>query len=363
MTKTRTSVVTPSHIPGPTSDKLDPNATVSEGVLYHSSRQGSSQETQKRLPGDRRRWLPALAATISLGLLAYLVSEVDWAAVQTAWRSVAIDSIVLSLVALAASVLLGARRLQILARGAGHDVAFANALSAVGLGQLAGIFFFQIFGQLLMHGALLRGSGVPAATSVFLTLYERLMALFLLVIFSLVGAVTIFGAFGIDTQSGGSDSVRVVIGGIAVCSVAGLLAWGAHFRSAWHQLEPGFFIRTTRNAIITTGIQLCTLAAFVALSAAVAPDISLYRIAAASTIVMFASALPISMAGWGVREMSAVFALGAIGFPALQAVLIGILRPSADIGLIGSARLHAQNDIYVAVRPPPRISGAVFRRP
>ena len=61
------------------------------------------------------------------------------------------------------------------------------------------------------------------------------MALFLLVIFSLVGTVTIFGAFGIDTQSGGSDFVRV--GGIAVCSIAGLLAWGGVVVHARIELE------------------------------------------------------------------------------------------------------------------------------
>ncbi|MGE3149708.1 MAG: O-antigen ligase family protein, partial [Pseudorhodoplanes sp.] len=49
------------------------------------------------------------------------------------------------------------------------------------------------------------------------------------------------------------------------------------------------------------------------------------KIAAASAIVLFAAALPSSMAGWGVRDLTSVAALGAIGFPSSAALLVALL--------------------------------------
>ena len=58
------------------------------------------------------------------------------------------------------------------------------------------------------------------------------------------------------------------------------------------------------------------------------PQTSIPNLIAASAIVMFATSVPISLAGWGMREMSAVVGLGAIGVPAhaalTAAVMIGI---------------------------------------
>ena len=59
-----------------------------------------------------------------------------------------------------------------------------------------------------------------------------------------------------------------------------------------------------------------------ALETALAPHIGIASLAAASCIVMLAASLPISFGGWGLRELSAVVALQAIGLTSASALLI-----------------------------------------
>ena len=60
-------------------------------------------------------------------------------------------------------------------------------------------------------------------------------------------------------------------------------------------------------------------------------------IAAAATLVMLAASIPISLAGWGLREVSAVYALGYIGVPngvsLVTAILVGITSLLVNGGL------------------------------
>ena len=62
--------------------------------------------------------------------------------------------------------------------------------------------------------------------------------------------------------------------------------------------------------------------AYVVLVWAFVPDIDLTKLAAAIVIVMFVAGLPISWAGWGLREFSAVYAFNAIGVPNEAAVIV-----------------------------------------
>jgi len=52
---------------------------------------------------------------------------------------------------------------------------------------------------------------------------------------------------------------------------------------------------------------------------------------AAASVVMFVASLPISVSGWGVREMASVYAMGLLGVPAAQAVAISVFVGFAAI--------------------------------
>jgi uncharacterized membrane protein YbhN (UPF0104 family) len=77
-----------------------------------------------------------------------------------------------------------------------------------------------------------------------------------------------------------------------------------------------------------------TLAAYVALERALAPHIGIVSLAAASCIVMLAASLPVSFGGWGLRELSAVVALQAIGLSAASALLTALLIGFLSLAVI-----------------------------
>jgi hypothetical protein len=56
---------------------------------------------------------------------------------------------------------------------------------------------------------------------------------------------------------------------------------------------------------------------------------------------MLAAALPISLAGWGVRELSAVFALGVVGVPTDAALIVAILIGITSLLVIGTFALSS----------------------
>jgi hypothetical protein len=97
--------------------------------------------------------------------------------------------------------------------------------------------------------------------------------------------------------------------------------------------------------------------AYVLASHALSPQTPIAGLVATSAIVMFAASVPISLAGWGVREMSAVVALGAIGVAPqaafLAAVIVGAgsmlaMVTVAAIALPGSILNVTKTENYAA---------------
>jgi uncharacterized membrane protein YbhN (UPF0104 family) len=79
---------------------------------------------------------------------------------------------------------------------------------------------------------------------------------------------------------------------------------------------------------VSTAIHLASLAALWLLARALDVPVEAARIVAVGPPVLLASALPVSVAGWGVREGAAVVALGASGVPGGAALAL-----SAAFGL------------------------------
>ena len=84
-------------------------------------------------------------------------------------------------------------------------------------------------------------------------------------------------------------------------------------------------MRVLRIAGLSLLVQFPMMAAYVLAAHTLSPQTSIVSITAASAIVMFAASVPISLAGWGVREMSAVVALGTIGVGTANALVAAII--------------------------------------
>lgn len=227
---------------------------------------------------------------------------------------------------LLANSVAAAFRFKIIAAQTGHPVRFRQAMAAVGTSSLAGAMFFQLAGQLMARGFIMRRANMPFAAVVAVTLYERIVAALLSALLALAGAIYIFGNVYLDKNEGGYAFIKIVCGLIAAVIGGALLGYG---RDATRAIAPyitrHFASACLRIFALTLLVQIPMMIAYVAAAHAVSPQVAIAELVAASSIVMFAASIPISLAGWGVREMSAIVALGTIGVAANDALTVAIL--------------------------------------
>ena len=249
------------------------------------------------------------------------------------------DDLVLILFASLLGTLIGAYRLRSLAHDLGHPLGLRACVRAVAISQAAASVFFQILGQLASRAFLLQTHGVPPATTVLMTLVERAVGLIFLLVLAGAGAVIVFGGMQIDIANGGAELVKVACGlafAFGAVSVATLLQTHGLPRLP-RANGMALTVALLRVLLLTAAIQLTTLVAFTSSAYAFAPQADLFKLTAASTVVMLASAIPISFGGWGVRELSAVFALGAVGVPPdaafISAATVGVLSFASALAL------------------------------
>lgn len=343
----------------------------------------------------RRRTL--LRAAISIALLtavAVLLSQqVDRATIGQTVHDVSFTALGLAATALLAGALLAAARVRLVADDLGYRLTWREALAALGLGQIGGAAFFQIAGQLIARGAYLSRRGLPVEATVVMVGYERLLAFGVSVFLAGAGAWHIFGRIAFDLAQGGDVFVKLIAGLALTVAAGAWLGWGrtaldaiAARREAAGRHAPDRPVRSGsltgrvgRSLLLSVAIQLMTASAYVLLAGSLAPGVSTLDLLAASVVVMLAASLPVSLAGWGVRELSAVLALGAVGVPPaaafLAAILIGIgsllvVAPMAALALTGrqpdrqGSRRPSADDVnyglLIALAGPLAVAATVF---
>lgn len=216
-----------------------------------------------------------------------------------------------------------ALRLRVIATSFGYELSLRESVAVLGLGQLGGALFFQIFGQLMARGSYLARQGVPFAGTVLITFQERVSAALVSFGMAVAGALYLFRHVTLDLVAGGADLVRLVCG-LAVAFGIAAWIWRAPLTAALARITRVDLARAIYGVLFSAAVQLSMMAAYVTAARALAPAIALDELIAAVALVMFAASIPVSLAGWGIREMSAVAALGAIGMNPGSAVLVAI---------------------------------------
>jgi len=210
--------------------------------------------------------------------------------------------------------LVAAHRFKVVSDATGHTVRFREPMAAVAAGSLGGVLFFQLAGQLMARGFVMRRGSMPFAAIVAVTLYERIAAAALSGLLALAGAFHIFGRVYLDQRAGGLIFIKIVGGLIAAAGAGAVFGYGkVALRALAPLLTARLLHRSLQFVALTLLVQLPTMAAYVLAAHALSPQADLGDLVAASAIVMFAASVPISFAGWGVRELSAIVALGAVG--------------------------------------------------
>ena len=289
----------------------------------------------------------SIPVTLSVLLLfsagAVVYARSDWTRVESSLANLAWLTIGASWTLILAGAMLAALRLKLIAGDLGYRLSFRDAVAALSLGQLAGIVFFQLAGQLLARGMLLSRRRIPMSGTIMVTGYERLAALAVSVALALAGAIYLFGGVTVDKAQGGTLIIKIVLGMAVVAATGAAFVWGRPLAANLPSISARAFLRLGRSVALSLTIQLATMGAYVLLLRAVAPGIALGSLAAASALVMFVASLPVSFAGWGVRELSAIVALGTLGVGAeasfAVAALVGLTAISV-VGLMAASSLR-----------------------
>jgi len=272
-------------------------------------------------------------ATVSIALLLAVIILIayyyDPSEILSNIRALSFGPVCAFFAALFANAFAAVFRFKIIAKEIGHPIEFRRAMAVVSAGTLAGTMFFQIAGQLVARGVIAGQGGVPFAAVVIITAYERFTAAILSGLLALGGAVFIFGNIYLDQAAGGAILIKIMVGLIAATAAGALIGYG---RMAVQNIAPKLTRHFARRCLAIVALTLCVhlpmQTAYVIIAHTLSPQLSIENLIAASAIVMFATSVPISLAGWGMREMSAVVGLGAIGVPAhsalTAAVMIGI---------------------------------------
>ena len=272
------------------------------------------------------RALVSVGATVAVTVL--VLQYADLGAFSATLKRLSPVAVFAALASLILGTAIAVLRVRLIAQDIGYHLKWRDATAVLSYGNLAGALFFQVFGQLIARSAYLSARGVPVGATVVMVGYERFLALGVSLILATAGAWQIFGRLSFDLSRGGDEFVKILLGLTLAVAASAYLSWGKSMFS--QELRRDMLWRVSRSTILSFSIQVLTAIAYVVIARNLAPDIPLFHLVAASTVVMFAASLPISFAGWGVRELSAVFALGAVGVSPSAALLTAV-----SVGVLG----------------------------
>ncbi|HLO79186.1 MAG TPA: lysylphosphatidylglycerol synthase transmembrane domain-containing protein [Magnetospirillum sp.] len=283
-----------------------------------------------------KRWLPwVLKGGVSFGLIAWVLSKVDLAAAWNQAKSIDAAMALLAVVLMMAQIGLGAVRWALVLRALSAAFHWLQTLS---------VYYIGVFFSIVLPGAVggdavrmwfARRQGLSLATAVNSVALERAVTVFALVllvcltqpllmlrlpnlpgawIFPMLLAVCVLGILALACLDRLPQSLhrwRVV---------RGLALLAADTRKLF--FHPGFSLGTTVVALIGhVNLSLVVYALAVGLDL----EIDVLDCLVLVPPVILLMTLPISIAGWGVRETAMVTAFAFVGVPSSSTLVLSIL--------------------------------------
>jgi uncharacterized membrane protein YbhN (UPF0104 family) len=282
----------------------------------------------------RNATILVLKLAVSIGLVWFAFSKIYMATTWSTLRSIAPAAILGALVLLFIQLLLGALRLRALLGALGARYRPAAALEVV----LIGAFFSQtmisfVGGDAMRIWRIIR-SRVSVATAAKSVLFDRVAGFAGL--FVLLLAVTPFLVNIIPSPemlAGQALIVLTALGGIVsvfvVRRIPGILPQGKVVKLAQEVVDSGLAIwRSPQGAWLVIGLSIAIQLTNVVVLYVIGEGLGIhFRFIDGLLLfptVLFLSMLPISVAGWGVREGAMVTALGLVGVPGHQSLALSV---------------------------------------
>ncbi len=265
------------------------------------------------------------SVAVSIALLVLVFSRVETDSLAAAIVSIDHKALGLAAFCIIASLLAASVRYWSVLHTFRQDVGFATAMRATLFGLVGGLLFFQMIGQTLSRWATLRRSGVSASSVVVTSLYEKALALAILLLGGVIAALVLYSDLSIDV---GPEGI-VLVKSLVLLAISGMAVSFTVLRKPltifWRTLGRGIaWGAAAIDVCLTLFVHAAMLAAYLSLILALAPDVAVIDLAAASIIIMLAASLPISFAGWGIRELGALFAFGYVGVAVGDALAVSI---------------------------------------
>ena len=325
---------------------------VGSSETWRSEKKASSDNRTAAVSPRVQFLKTAISIVLLVGVVALVGMLYGFSQVDDDVRALSIAALSAILIALLGNALAAVLRFKIIAGEIEHPIPFRRAVAAVSAGSLAGALFFQIVGQLTARGVIAGRGGMPFAAVVVITAYERVTAAIVSAVFALGGAFFIFGNVYLDRSAGGADLIKIIGGLVAATAAGALMGYG---RIAARAVTPLLTVHFARRCLAVIGltliVQIPVQAAYVIAAHTLSPQTSIADLLAASAIVMFAASIPISLAGWGMREMSAVVGLGAIGVPAHAALTAAVTIGIGSMLVFGALAAISLPNAGVSKRP------------
>jgi glycosyltransferase 2 family protein len=278
--------------------------------------------------------LPA-RIVITAGLLIVLAVTIDWSPVADRVASGSLPWFVAGVAMLFVALLIAARRWLVLLNAAGIETTWSAARRAYLMGTFANNFLPTGFGGDAVRAVIVarpQGSLSRAATTV---LFDRLSALVCLVALAwLVLPADLDGVPGSLVIALGAVTVliaaAVVLGRAAIGSARAARLVPERLRPIAAESAAALATFNDRRLLVEVGLlgilyQGVLVAAIWAGGRAIDLELSYPLLAVAVTLVLLLTLVPISIAGFGVREGGFVVVLGAAGVAAADATLLSLV--------------------------------------
>lgn len=267
-----------------------------------------------------------LPAVVSCLILVYIGFSFDISALLESAGSFEFQSLVIILLLLVLNVLIVSARLWQLLSQFGFKVPFLAALRANVAGLVSSLVMIALAGAIVGRQALLKQQGVTVSGVALLTTYERAVIALVGAGLCALGGFVVFGGHAIR-----GIFVQLPIWQIIAAVLFAILLGWVIARSKHETL---LFKRLMHSRVIakigTVGLitclgQISTFFAYMVAIRSFDTDVGVIDMIAAAAIVSFAASIPLSVNGWGIREVASIFAFGQIGIDATDAVAVSIL--------------------------------------
>lgn len=313
-----------------------------------------------------------IKAVLSAGLITYLAWSLDLDAISAAILNISPLSVLLCLLILFAQIFVLAFRWHLIARAANATLGYVNSLRIL----FAAMFFMQVLPSSVGGDAVRvfmahrRGITLASATSV--VLMDRAAGLT-----SLIILMALFGhLITVDMTLDQRWLVQIlpftalgaiVIGFLLLPRLMRVLTrwrWGGRITALLEQMNNlvRMPVIATKAFALSFTSHAMTAAAVWILAADLAPDISYLTILAFLPPVVLLMILPITIAGWGLRESVMVVLFQLAGYGAADGLIVSVLwglatilstLPGAVYWLLTRAPADAMPNADTAAPPSP----------